>query len=122
MPAPRTVDEYLASLPDVQRRALQLLRDQIRAAAPEATESIAYGMPAFRSRGKFLVSYAAYRAHLSLYPYSDRMLAELGPALAPHLSGKGTLRFTPDRPIPPEVVQRIVAIRLEETGRIRPTG
>jgi uncharacterized protein YdhG (YjbR/CyaY superfamily) len=114
MADPATVDEYLSALPDEQRDALADLRKTIAAAAPEATELISYRMPAFRASGRFLLSYAAYEHHCSLYPASEAVQRELGEELAPYLSGKGTLRFLADAPIPDELVKRIVQIRLRE--------
>jgi uncharacterized protein YdhG (YjbR/CyaY superfamily) len=115
-PSPR-VDEYIAALPPVPRRALEELRKAIRAAAPDAVETIAYGMPAFRQDGRFLVSYAAYKDHCSLFPASPAVREVLGERLERHLSGKGTLRFPPDDPIPSSVIERIVRARLEEVAR-----
>ena len=69
MAGPTTVEEYLSELPDPQRAALLELRLAVNAAAPDATESIAYQMPALRSHGgQFLVSYAAFKNHYSLFP------------------------------------------------------
>jgi uncharacterized protein YdhG (YjbR/CyaY superfamily) len=113
---PSTVDEYLAELPEGPRVALEKLRQTIKAAAPEATETIAYNMPAFRLQGRFLVSYAAYKNHCSLYPWSQAMIDELGEQLAPYVSGKGTLRFRAEQPIPAALVKRIIEIRLDETS------
>lgn len=113
---PSTVDDYLAELPEAPRAALEQLRETIKAAAPEATESIAYGMPAFRQGGRFLVSYAAYKNHCSLYPASEAVMDALGEELKPHFSGKGTIRFQADRPLPAALVKRIVEIRLEENA------
>lgn len=115
MTEPATVDEYLAALPDEPRTALAELRKTIAAAAPEATELISYEMPAFKANGRFLLSYAAYAHHCSLYPASEAVQKELGDELAPYLAGKGTLRFLADEPIPADLVRRIVAIRLRET-------
>ena len=68
MTTPKTVEEYLATLAGDRRAAVETLRQTIREAAPEATETIAYSMPAFRSHGgQFLVSYAAYKNHYSLF-------------------------------------------------------
>jgi uncharacterized protein YdhG (YjbR/CyaY superfamily) len=114
-----SVDGYLASLPEAQRVALQKLRETIRAAAPEATETISYRMPAFRQEGRFLVSYAAFRDHLSFYPATKEVIEAHGDALKPYLSGKGTLRFTPDKPIPAALVKKIVKARLRENAASR---
>lgn len=116
MADPATVDEYLSALPDEQRAALADLRKTIAAAAPGATELISYKMPAFKANGRFLLSYAAYAHHCSLYPASEAVRRELGERLAPYLSGKGTLRFLAGEPIPAELVKRIVEIRLRETA------
>ena len=114
MPA-TTVDEHLAALPEERRGPMEELRRAIRAAAPLATETIAYAMPAFRSAtGRFLVSYDAFKAHYSLFPSTDEMEAELGDELRPFLAGKGTIRFPADRPIPIGLVERIVKIRVAE--------
>jgi uncharacterized protein YdhG (YjbR/CyaY superfamily) len=113
---PSTVDEYLAELPEAPRAALEQLRETIKSAAPQATETIAYNMPAFRLQGRFLVSYAAYKNHCSLYPASQAMIDELREQLAPYFSGKGTLRFRAEKPIPSELVRKIIKIRLEETS------
>jgi uncharacterized protein YdhG (YjbR/CyaY superfamily) len=112
-----TVDAYLATLPDDRRPAMTVLRETINAAAPEATETIAYGMPALRSHGgQFLVSYDAYKRHYSLFPASDAVIEALGDELTPYLAGKGTIRFPADRPIPVSIVRRIVKVRVRENA------
>ncbi len=110
-----SVEAYLAALPDDRRAALSELRRAVNAAAPEATETIAYQMPALRSHGgQFLVSYAAFKNHYSLFPASDAVIEALGDEVAPYVAGKGTLRFPADQPIPVDTVTKIVKIRLEE--------
>jgi uncharacterized protein YdhG (YjbR/CyaY superfamily) len=114
---PATVDEYLASLPDDRRRAMTVLRETINAAAPEAIETIAYAMPALRSHGgQFLVSYDAYKKHYSIFPASGRVMEALGDELTPFLSGRGTIRFPADKPIPVSIVRRIVEVRYAENS------
>ncbi|MFL5674291.1 MAG: iron chaperone [Chloroflexota bacterium] len=116
MATPTTVDEYLADLAPAQRTALEDMRRTVNAAAPDATESIAYDMPALRSRGgQFVVSYAAYKNHYSLFPASQTVVAALGDELTPYLAGKATVRFPTSRPIPLDLVRRIVEIRVTET-------
>ena len=115
MAAPTSVEDYLAALPDDRRAVVEELRRTINAAAPEATETIAYGMPALRSHGgQFLVSYAAYKRHYSLFPASGAVVEALGKELAPYLAGKGTIQFPADRPIPATLVKRIVMVRVAE--------
>jgi uncharacterized protein YdhG (YjbR/CyaY superfamily) len=114
MADPTTVDEYLATLPDARRPAMEELRRTIRAAAPQAEEVITYKMPGFKTHGRFLVSYDAYQRHYSLFPASDGVVSGLGAEIEPYLAGRGTIRFPADRPIPTELVRRIIAIRLAE--------
>jgi uncharacterized protein YdhG (YjbR/CyaY superfamily) len=112
-----TIDEYLASLPAERRVEMERLRKAIRSGAPEAVEAIAYRMPAFRSHdGQFLVSFDAFKRQYSLFPASEAVVAELGAALAPYLSGKGTIRFPVDRPVPVALVEQIARIRFAENA------
>ena len=110
-----SVADYLAALPDDRRATLEQLRQTIRAAAPEATETIAYQMPALRSHGgQFLVSYAAYKNHYSLFPASGVVVEALGDELTPYLAGKGTIRFPAGKPIPAGLVTKVVKARQDE--------
>jgi uncharacterized protein YdhG (YjbR/CyaY superfamily) len=114
MAQPASVEEYLSAVPEPQRAALEKLRAAIRAAAPHATETINYQMPAFRQDGRFLVSYAAFKDHCSLFPASQAVMDAHGEELKPYFSGKGTLRFTADEPIPAALVKKIVKTRIRE--------
>jgi uncharacterized protein YdhG (YjbR/CyaY superfamily) len=115
MAAFTSVEEYLSSLSVPQRAVLQELRRTVNAAAPDATETIAYDMPALRSHGgQFLASYAAYKRHYSLFPASGAVIEALGEELTPYLAGKGTIRFPADKPVPFALVTRIVKIRVAE--------
>jgi uncharacterized protein YdhG (YjbR/CyaY superfamily) len=105
------IDGTLAALPEDQRAALQALRETIAAAAPAAEETISYGMPAFRYRGRALVSYAAFRAHCSLFPMSAGLIEAHRDELAGFATAKGTLRFTPEHPLPRDLVEQIVRER-----------
>jgi uncharacterized protein YdhG (YjbR/CyaY superfamily) len=119
MAGPTSVEQYLAALPKASRTALEKLRKTIKSAAPEATETISYQMPAFKDQGRFLVSYAAFKDHCSLFPASNAVMEALGEELTPYFSGKGTLRFQPDKPIPAALVRKIVKARLEENAARR---
>jgi uncharacterized protein YdhG (YjbR/CyaY superfamily) len=114
MTAPPSVDAYVAGLPDERRAVVEELRRTIRAAAPDAIESIAYEMPAFRANGRFLVSYAAFKNHYSLFPASDVVVKALGDELRPYLAGKGTIRFPANKAIPSALVTKVVKIRVAE--------
>lgn len=120
MTEPTTVEEYMAALPDDRRGPMQELRQTIRAAAPDATESIAYQMPAFRSHGgQFLVSFGAYKNHYSLFPASGAVVEALGEELTPYLAGRGTIRLPASRAIPTGLVTKVVKIRLAEVAERR---
>ena len=115
MAEPTTVDEYMATLPDDRRGPMNELREAIRAGAPEATEVISYKMPAFRSHGQFLVSYDAFKQHYSLFPWNDEMVAELGDEIRPYVKGRGTLQFPASKPLPLDLIRRIIEIRVRQS-------
>lgn len=102
------VDAYLARLPLVQRDLLQHVRERIRAVVPDAEEAISYGMPAFERGGKFFVSYAAWKRHCSIYPLSDTFFAAHRAELESFGRTKGSLHFTPERPLPDHLVEALV--------------
>jgi len=122
MAEPTTVDEYLATKPEAQRAGLATMRAAIRSAAPEADEVITYKMPGFKTHGRFLVSYDAYKAHFSLFPASERVVAELGDDIRPFLHGSGTIRFPADQPLPTALIARVIAIRLVENDAAAAAG
>ncbi len=108
------IDAYLEPLPADQRAALQTLREQIAATAPDAVETISYSMPAFRYRSRALVSYLAAKKHCSLFPMSGEVIGRHQAALQGFFTAKGTVRFTPEHPLPPELVTTIVRERMAE--------
>ena len=71
-------------------------------------------MPAFKLDGRFLVSYAAFKRHCSLFPASEKVVEACGEALEPYLFGKGAIRFPLDEPLPTALVKKIIKVRLEE--------
>ena len=110
------VDAYLAKLPPRVRGALQRLRKVIKSVAPEATEQISYGIPAFR-QGRLLVSYAAFKNHCSFFVMSMKVLDANAEELAPWMAGRGTMRFTVEKPLPVALVKRLVKARLAENAQ-----
>jgi len=108
---PRTIDEYLAGVKPDQRAALEELRRTIRAAAPKAEECISYGLPAFRLDGRSLVFFAAWANHCSFYPGSSATLKEFRDDLRGFQTSKGTVRFSPDKPLPHAVVKKLIKAR-----------
>lgn len=111
-PAPRTVDEYLAPFPSATRERLQLLRDFLRKAAPEAVEAIRYGIPTLIQQGN-LVHFAGYAGHLGFYPGPSGIEAFRAELSAWPLS-KGAIRFPLDGELPLDLIRRIVAFRIRE--------
>ena len=119
MTTPDGVEEYLAALADGPRAALDRLRAVILSAAPGATETIAYQIPTVQLDGRSLVGYAAFTNHCSLFPMSGRLVAEHREAVAPYLSGKSTLRFTVEEPLPEALVTMVVKARIAENAARR---
>jgi uncharacterized protein YdhG (YjbR/CyaY superfamily) len=118
IPAPKTVDEYMARIPPKFRTPLQRLRKTVKAAAPDAEEVISYHMPAFRQNG-ILVYYGAFKDHCSLFIASDKVRRQFAAELKQFEAGKGTHRFIPDRPLPADLVARIVKARVAENAARR---
>jgi uncharacterized protein YdhG (YjbR/CyaY superfamily) len=112
--AATTVDDYLAGLPDGSRVALEGVRAVLRETVPAGVETISYGMPTVTLGGKMLLSYAAFAKHCSLFPASGAVMAALGAELAPYFAEKATLRFSPTDPIPRDLLERLVAVRVAE--------
>ena len=109
------VDAYIAALAEDRRGPMTNLREVIRAAAPDADEVITYKMPGFKVRGSFLVSYDAFKQHYSLFPWNDEMVAELGNEIQPYVKGRGTLQFPAAKPLPLDLIRRIIEIRVRQS-------
>ena len=109
---PSSIDDYIAGFPPEIRDILTRIRAVIREAAPDATEAIKYRMPTFVLHGN-LVHFAAYKAHIGLYPTPTGIEA-FGDELAPYVGGKGSVRFPLDQPIPYDLIRRIATFRVRE--------
>ena len=112
MPA-ATIDEYLAGVPDDKRAALERLREQIHAAAPDAIETISYGMPAFKLDDRYFVGFSAAKGYCSFYAGKAPTVA-LADELTAFRTLKGTINFQADQPIPADLVRRLVQARVAE--------
>jgi uncharacterized protein YdhG (YjbR/CyaY superfamily) len=108
-----TIDQYLARVEPDQRAALEALREVIRKAAPKAEEVISYGLPAFRQNG-LIIGFAASAKHCSLHPMDGHTVADFAADLAGYSTSKGTIRFTPDKPLPAALVRKIVRAKVAE--------
>jgi uncharacterized protein YdhG (YjbR/CyaY superfamily) len=111
---PRTIDEYLAGLKDDQRAALEKLRADIRSAAPDAEECIAWGMPGFRLNGRCFLTFRAATNHCALHPMSATTIPALKHDLAGYDTSPGTIRFQPSEPLPTRLVRKVVRARIAE--------
>ena len=109
--APATIDAYLETLPERSRQALEQIRERISAAAPDSVEGIKYGMPTATLKGKNILYYAAWKAHVGLYPIY-RGPPDFEAALAPYRDKKDTVRFVLDEPLPCEIIDLILTTRL----------
>jgi uncharacterized protein YdhG (YjbR/CyaY superfamily) len=109
---PTTIDDYIAGFPDETRKILERVRQTVRRQAPGAEEVISYKMPTFKLKGN-LVHFAAFKHHLGFYP-TPTGTAKFQKELAPYKSGKGSIRFPFDKPIPYDLIGRIVAFRVKE--------
>jgi len=115
-----SIDEYIAQFPGEIQEKLHELRKTIRDAAPEAEETISYRIPAFRQDG-ILVYFAAFRDHISFFPTSSGVSA-FQEELSGYTTSKGTVRFPLDKPVPLDLVRRIVAFRVRENLEKRRRG
>ncbi len=109
----RTVDEYIASCPELVRDRLETLRGVIRKESPAAEETIKYHMPTYVLHGN-LVYFAAWKKHIAVYPITAEMEATIAELDEYATSGKGTIQFPHDKPLPLDLIRKIVAMRVAE--------
>ena len=107
------VDAYLARLPDDARATLEILRRTIRAVAPEASEALSYGVPAFKMK-RPIVSFGAGKNHLALYVLSTAVMEAHRGDLKGYDTSAGTVRFAVDEPLPAALVEKLVKARIAE--------
>jgi uncharacterized protein YdhG (YjbR/CyaY superfamily) len=107
-------DEYLATVPDPQRAALERIREVVRRTVPDAEEGTSYGMPAFKYKKRPLLGFRASKSHLSVFPFSPEAIDAARDALAGFDLSKGTVRFTPEQPIPDSALEQLLRHRSRE--------
>ena len=109
------VDKYIATFPQDVQGILMKIREIIKNEAPDAVEGFAYGMPSYKTHGKPLVYFAGYKSHVGFYatPSGHESFSK---ELAKYKQGKGSVQFPVDQPIPFELIQQIVAFRVQENS------
>jgi len=108
-----TVDSYIADFPQEVRKILEQVRLTIAQTVPQAEERISYGIPTFTLHGTYLIYFAGYKNHFSLYPVPGGS-ESFAKKLAPYRKGKGTLQFPLDKPVPVSLITSIVKMNLKE--------
>jgi uncharacterized protein YdhG (YjbR/CyaY superfamily) len=119
-PSPTTIDDYIAGFPRDVQEVLSRIRETIRRAAPDAEEAIKYQIPTFVLNSN-LVHFAAFKNHVGFYP-TPSAIERFRDELTPYKSAKGSVQFPIDRPMPLDLIKKIVEFRVEEIRRKRPIG
>ena len=109
---PKDIDEYIARYPEDIQEILEKIRMTIREAAPEADERVSYQIPTFALEGN-LVHFAAYKNHIGFYP-TPSGIEEFEEELSFYVGGKGSVKFPLDKPIPYDLITKIVRFRVKE--------
>lgn len=103
------IDDYLKDIPPAQREALERIRSVAKQVAPDAVDTIGYGIPVLRFKDKYLIGLAAFKHHVSIFPGAEAVKV-FGKELSGFKTSKGTIQFTPDRPIPDRLLKDIVQL------------
>ncbi len=111
--APKTIDEYISSFPQDIQEILEKIRSLVKRAAPQAQETIKYGIPTFMLRDTYLIYFAAYKKHIAIYPIpaGDPRFNE---EISAYRSGKGTLQFPLDQSIPYTLIRKLIKFSLQD--------
>ena len=110
---PNTIDEYIKTFPEDIQSILEKMRQTIRKTAPDAVEAVSYQMPTFKLNGRNLVHFAAWKNHIGFYPTPSGTEA-FQKELSPYKGAKGSVQFPLDKPIPLDLVNKIVIFRVKE--------
>jgi uncharacterized protein YdhG (YjbR/CyaY superfamily) len=116
------IDEYLQHVHDPKRSTLEQLRSDILAVVPDAEQCISYASPAFKVEGKTIAGFAAFKNHLSYLPHSGSVFPELSGELAGYEKSTGALRFPVDQPLPRDLVEKLIAVRMRQAFPDRPSN
>jgi len=118
---PKTIDEYIEKFPKDIQDKLRELRKVIKETAPEVTETISYQMPTFKLYDRYLVYFSANKKHIGCYPFPSGIEA-FKKESSDYSTSKGTIRFPYDKPIPFDLVRKIVKYRAEENLKLQKKG
>ena len=111
------IDEYLIKIETTQKNELEKIRAVIHATVPEVEETIDYGMPAFKYKGKYLIGFYVYKNHMSLFPTSEP-INSLKSKLGNFKLSKGTIQFSMDNTIPESIIRKLLLYRLDNIDRL----
>jgi len=109
---PNNIDDYIAGFPKDTQKILEQIRATIKKAAPDAEETISYAIPAFTLKGQYLIYFAGYKNHIALYP-APRGYEEFKKELSVYKGGKGTVQFPLEKPMPLNLITKIVKFRIK---------
>jgi uncharacterized protein YdhG (YjbR/CyaY superfamily) len=112
----KSVDEYIATHPEDVQAILQRVRSTIRRALPDADEVISYQIPTYKLHGGYVLYFAGWKHHYSLYPATDELVEAFRDDLAPYKISKGTIRFPLSQPVPVRLIGRIAKFRAKEAS------
>ena len=112
----KSVDEYIATHPEDVQAILQRVRSTIRKAVPGAEEVISYQIPTYKLHGGYVVYFAGWKQHYSLYPATDHLVAAFKDDLVPYKVDKGTIRFPLSQPVPVQLIERIAKFLAKEAS------
>jgi|SRR5687767_5336351 len=112
---PNSIDEYIAGFPKTTQKILKQVRATIKKAAPKAGEKISYGIPTFTLNDRYLIYFAGFKNHISIYP-APRGNEIFKKELSAYKGGKGTVQFPLDKPIPLDLITRIVKFKIKESS------
>lgn len=112
----QSVDEYIASQPEIVQGVIERVRSAIRKAVPEAVEAISYNIPTYKLPGGPVLYFAGWKQHFSLYSATATVVAAFKKDLAPYVVSKGTIRFPLAQPVPVKLIGRIAKFRAREVA------
>jgi uncharacterized protein YdhG (YjbR/CyaY superfamily) len=111
----KSIDEYISNFPAEVQERLEAIRQTIRKAAPDAEETIGYGIPTYKLNGKNLVHFGGFKNHIGFYPTPDG-IAEFEKDLSKYKGAKGSVQFPLDKPLPSALITKIVKFRMKEAS------